>query len=67
MPKGTGRKPDYILSGLLKGTNIANRNLGAAWINDDGSIYLMINPFVVLQSSTDHVLTLFKREEKAHD
>jgi hypothetical protein len=58
------RKPDFILGGLLKdGTRYGSRrsnNIGAAWLNDDGSLMLKLDPFVVLEGSReDMILTLF--------
>jgi hypothetical protein len=56
------RKPEYILKGLIKNTaqNSRGHRLGAAWLNDNGSISIALNPFVVIEGSDDDiVLTLF--------
>lgn len=63
----TGRKPDYILGGLLKGDSRENSrtasNLGAGWLNESGSIYIKLNPFVVIDGNHDDVvLTLFPND-----
>lgn len=66
MSKDFPRKPDFILAALLKGetpeeSRVAN-NIGAAWVNTDGSIRIKLDPFVVLEGSEDRlVLTLFPR------
>lgn len=68
MSKDSPRKPDFILAALLKGktqeeSRMAN-NLGAAWVNPDGSIRIKLDPFVVLEGSEDRlVLTLFPRAD----
>jgi len=54
-----GRKPEYRLKALNKATDEKNRNVGAAWVNDDGSISIDVEPFVVLYGGKDLVLTLF--------
>lgn len=53
-----GRRPHYRLGALHKKTE-ERGNVGAAWINDDGTIAIRLEPFVVLESSVDLVLTLF--------
>lgn len=59
----SGNKPDYKLHALDKETQEKNR-IGAGWINEDGSIRVKLDAFVVLQASPNLVLTLFpeKRE-----
>lgn len=58
-PKGAaGRKPDYWVKALDKGTN-AKAKVGAAWANSDGSVSIDLNAFVVLTASPDLVVTLF--------
>lgn len=53
-----GRKPDYRMHALKKGTDEKNR-VGGAWANEDGSISIRLDAFVVLQADPDLVLTLF--------
>ena len=56
------KKPDYRLKILNKKTDKSNQNAGAAWVNKDGSISLIINPCIVLDDDEDKVYTLFKYE-----
>lgn len=56
--KSERRKPDYDLS-ALSNTNDIRGKVGAAWINDDGSINIKLNPFVVLNSHDNLQLRLF--------
>jgi len=57
------RKPDYRLKALNKVTGEKSRNVGAAWVNKDGSISIDIEPFVVLQGGNALVLTLFPEDK----
>lgn len=57
-----GPKPQYRLCALNKRTGQKSQNLGAAWINDIGSISLTLNLCVVMQSDPDMVYTLFPTE-----
>lgn len=56
--KEKGRKPDYWVKAMDKGTN-EKRKVGAAWSNRDGSISIDIDAFTTLRSSPDLVITLF--------
>lgn len=58
------RKPDYDLSAMNKHTDEKAR-VGAAWKEDDGSISIVMTPFVTLQSSKSLVLKLFPCRIKA--
>ena len=58
-----GRKPDYRLHALNKGTDEKNR-IGGAWENEDGSISIRLDAFIVLQAGPELVLTLFKEDRK---
>lgn len=53
------RLPDYRLKLLNKKTSAKNENAGAGWVNEDGSITLVLNPCVVLESNSDLLYTLF--------
>ena len=53
------RKPDYVLKGMNKVTDEKVQKLGAAWSNEDGSISLVIDRFVVLPTDSAWVYTLF--------
>ena len=59
-----GRKPDYHLGAMNKATGEKNNRAGAAWNNNDGSISVVLNPFVQLTASQDLVLTLFLNDYK---
>jgi hypothetical protein len=61
---GIGRKPEYRLKALNKATGEKSRNAGAAWVNEDGSISIDVEPFVVLRGGKDLVLTLFPEHKK---
>lgn len=58
-----GRQPDYRLAALNKSTD-EKSNVGAAWENDNGSISIRLDSFVVLKGSKDLVLTLFKSDSR---
>ncbi len=60
--RNIGRKPDYNLHAMDKVTDEKSR-VGGAWLNDDGSISVKLNPFVTLASTTALVLTLFPASE----
>ena len=55
------RSPDYDLTFLDKTTSEKGR-IGAGWDNDDGSISIVLNPCVVIQSRKDFNIRLFKRD-----
>lgn len=52
------KKPNYRLKFLNKRTE-AHGEIGAAWLNEDQSLSIVLNPLVVLPQSPDLVLTLF--------
>jgi hypothetical protein len=55
------RKPDYDLTLLNKKTGRKNPSAGGAWLNDDGSINIQLNPFVTFTDDPDTIITLFPR------
>ena len=55
------RKPDYRLLAMNKSTD-EKRKVGAVWLNTDGSLSIALDPFTVLQSSPDLVLTIFPND-----
>lgn len=57
--KPAPRQPDYTVNCLNK-QNEAKGKIGAAWTNEDGSIRIVLDPFVVLPPSHLAVITLFK-------
>lgn len=59
-----GRTPDYQVKALNKENNRAHR-VGAAWLNDNGSISIEIDEFVVLSGKDKYMtVTLFPWDEK---
>lgn len=44
-----GRKPDYNVWAVDKKTGISG-DIGAAWINEDGTVRIKLNPFVVIDT-----------------
>ena len=58
-----GRIPDYDLSVLSK-SNEHKGKVGVGWINQDGSISIKLNPFVVLSASQDLLITLFRYDRE---
>lgn len=57
----SGKKPDYNLS-AMDGDNICKGKVGVGWKNDDGSIAISLNAFVVLSAIDDLKLRLFPAE-----
>jgi len=55
------RKPDYRLAALDKNTGLSG-NVGAAWVNEDQSITVILDSFVVLEGGKQLGLTLFKNK-----
>ena len=52
------KKPHYRLKFLNKRTE-EHGEIGAAWLNEDQSISIVLNPLVVVPQSSDLVMTLF--------
>lgn len=52
-----GKKPDYNLSAMDKDNDRLKGTVGVAWINEDGTISIRLNPFVVLDTR-EHTLEL---------
>ena len=59
----SNRNPTHRLKFLNKRTEETGE-IGAAWLNEDGSLSLVLNPMVVLRQSPDLVITLFPRDGK---
>lgn len=60
-----GRLPDYRVKALNRENEISS-SVGAAWKNEDGSISIQLDHFVVLKGrghGGDLVLTLFLRDK----
>jgi hypothetical protein len=56
--KFEGRKPDYKLSVIIKGTK-STRKCGVAWRNTNGSIAIALDPCTVLSWKDSIHITLF--------
>ena len=52
------RTPEYRVAALHKPSD-SKANVGAAWVNPDGSISVVLNSFVVLNGGSDLLITLF--------
>jgi len=52
------RKPDYRVAALDKITEDKN-NVGAAWKNEDGTISIVLDSFIVLYGGNRFLITLF--------
>lgn len=55
------RKPDYEVHAMNKATDEKNK-VGAAWVNEGGSITIILAPFVVLTAGKELVVSLFPRK-----
>lgn len=55
------RTPDFYLKAMDKETGQKDK-VGAAWINDNGSISIVINRFVTLSGKDNINLVLFKKD-----
>lgn len=56
------RKPDYRIKVLNKRTD-AKGEVGAGWVNPDGSMTIVLNPCVTLSGNNAHILiTAFKND-----
>lgn len=54
-----GRRPDWIVKCLNK-ENGDKGDLGVGWTNDDGSVQLIFNPFVVVPTARHYAIRVFK-------
>lgn len=54
----SGRKPEYRIGALNKVTEERGR-IGAGWVNPDGSISLVFDPFTTVPVGRDYVITMF--------
>lgn len=57
------RKPDYRVAALNKVTD-AKANIGAAWLNKDGSIAVVLESFIVINGGKELLITLFPNKEE---
>lgn len=58
MPK----RPDYRVAAMNKDTE-AKGNIGAAWINENGTISVTIEPFIHIQGGKEMLITLFPNKD----
>lgn len=68
MAQERGRWPDYRVHAMNKATDEKSK-VGAGWSNQDGSIAIRLDPFVVLTAGRDLVITMFpvSEEDKKND
>jgi len=52
-------KPNYKLKAMNKVNGDRCNDVGAAWINPNGSISIVLNPCIKLEYNKDLILTLF--------
>ena len=65
MKNAKGKKPDYRLSALDKSTDDRGQ-IGVAWKNTNGSISIVLNPWVQISANRDMVLMLFPVLDKGN-
>ena len=58
-----GGKPHYRVAALDKKTD-DKAPIGAAWVNADGTISVILNPFVTIRADKNLLITLFPEKEK---
>lgn len=58
MSTSTPKKPDFHIRAIRKGTQ-EKAEIGVGWKNEDGSIFLKFNPFVVVPVGADYAITAF--------
>lgn len=57
------RTPDFQLKALRKDTDEKNR-VGVGWQNEDGTVSIVLDSFVKLESHPKLILTLFPYEKR---
>ena len=60
-----GNRPDYRIAVLNKEDDRYKGQIGAAWINPDGRISLVFNPFVVVPVGPQYLISLFPEDYSA--
>ena len=61
-----GRKPDFVLKARRVKSSRADNGkgrIGVAWLNDNGSISIDLDPFIVLSSVEELQITLFPNDQ----
>ncbi len=61
-PYAVGRRPDYKVSALSRSSEHKG-NIGVAWVNQDGTVSIKLNPFTVLSAAQDLLITLFPNDD----
>lgn len=63
---GTGEAPDFNVTAMDKNDDTFKGQIGVAWINEDGTIAIKLNPFIVLDTNRHNLtIRLFPNERKA--
>lgn len=57
-------RPDYVIAVMDPRTNERNSNIGAAWINSDGSIYLKVDLGCMIYHNRELSYKLFPQEPR---
>ncbi len=63
----TPRSPDYQIKATTR-PNIAPKRagrVGAAWKNEDGSLSIVLDPFVTLVAADDLIITVFPIDRRS--
>lgn len=58
------RKPDYRLKVLDKKTGAKTNDAGAGWLNDNGTVSIVLGPATALSYNKNLVITLFPLKDK---
>lgn len=58
-----GRKPDYIIKAATPDSKIWTR-VGAAWVNDSGTVSIDLDPFVVLSGRDSPSLVMHPNTDR---
>ena len=58
----TSRTPDFVLKGLNTQTNERTGKLGAAWTNEDGTVSIRFDSFIILEQRPGWIFTLFPKD-----
>jgi hypothetical protein len=56
------RTPDYILKVMDKVTDAKSGKLGVAWVNEDGSLTIQVDPGVAISYTSTQVVKLFPND-----
>jgi hypothetical protein len=57
-----GRPPDFRLRAFNKQTE-KGHNVGAGWMSEDGTVTIVLDPFVVLRTKKDYSFHLFPADD----